>query len=382
MSTTLTKRQRGELQATNIGLRLLFDNTQARTSATIYLQWCVVKAIADYLRDKAMKYPMLFVTIMDPERREVRYVFDFTSSREVIQFHSPGTHTICATIIWGEKPKVARRWLLHKQLGRYKYALHDLLGKCDKKLRINVGFKRLGAARLPIDVPSEFFAPQLSARESNWINLLFTSLPPHSCSINRRRLFAYTVQPLIIVPWILLKMLWRFVIAFFFSVLCACRCDWSAIFHPFTQDYKDVWTDKDNNFSWIAWKADGRERWWGEWSLLFTPLIHVFLSGMTVWAMRIYGADVTFTNFGVAYVATIVAVAAFASLVVGAHFFFSRVGSWWEKSWQKLVARWQADCLEQLLCVNAPVRGLRPVGYTPRLLYQRVKAAYCRPVVS
>ena len=381
MSLNLSKHERKELQATNIGLQLLFDNRQTRSSATIFLQWCVAKPIADYFRDNKIRDAMLLIEVKRPDGNEVRHLFALTSENEVMQFHAPGTHTIKACIVWGVKLKAMRNALLGKRTGR-NITFSQFLGEYSVKRRQAIGLKRFGQAELSIEVPAEFFAPQLSARETWWINLMFPGMAQNSCSIRRRRMLAYTLQPPIIGIWVVMIALWRTFLAFFFGVLLAIRVDLEPIFHPFTQSFADIAIDKDNNTSWLLKRTDGTERAWGESALLFTPLIHVVLSVIALWILAGNDFKLTGTNFGIVYVSVIVAIVLVVLALAGINAIFSNFRSWWEKGWDRLAAWLVPDKWDRLLCSTTPAQGLRPIGYTPRLLYHRVVGAYCKPVAT
>jgi len=387
MSTTLSKRVRREMKLPNIGLQLLYDYTQTKSSATMYLQWCVAKPFLDFVRDNNIKNALVLVTIKNPEEHEVRYVFDLTSPRELIQFHASGTHTIRASVVWSKqhRAKKIRSWLLDKQCGQYRYSLNDLIGGHTNKRRHAMGLRRFGVAERTINVSADFFAPVLSARQEWWINLLFPTYAKNSCSIRRRRFIAYfpLLQPTAVAIWLVLMTLFRFGTAMFYGALCGLRCDWGAIVHPFTQSFVEVWHHKKNKTSWIGRRTDGTERAVGEGgAVLLAPLPHVILLGIATIVLAKNDYDFNFLNYVVAYFATVVFIVAIVAVFAGVATFFENVDDWWRKALDTFMAWWKPDRLEQLQCSAAPIQGLRPVGYTPRLLYQRVQAAYCKPVQS
>ncbi len=391
MSQAMRGSDRTLLQEENVGLQLLYDSDQARSSATIYLQWCIVKQIQDFLREQDARNPLLFVSVKDSKGRETRYLFDLDSEQELIQFRSPGQHTISAQIIWGVKSRLAKGLLLDGDEfdggTAYTMNLLWLLGEgksgrnipAKKQRATAIGMKRFGNAVLTIDVPAEFFAPELSSSEKWWLGLMWQGKIKHSCSIRRRRIFAYALQPVIILPWIGIKMFWRLVIAFTMGILLATRCNWGAIFRPFANDYKDVWEDHPGHFSWIAWKADGTERWYGDISILLTPMIHVVISVIALCIVTGNQWNLTLGNFELAYLIVIAAIACIVGFFVGCMTLSDRrdeVVEWFVSFFlsDKLTK------LDKLLCTRSPMNRMREVSYTPRLIYQRLKAAVCKPV--
>ncbi len=381
MSMKLSRYERKQLATTNVGVRLLFDNSQARSSATIFLQWCLAKPLADYFRDSRVRNPMLFVEVKNPAGIEQRYLFSLASPQEVMQFHAPGTHTIKARIVWGAKLKAMRNALLGKRRGNY-YTFEQFLGERSDKREFAIGLKCFGDAELALDVPAEFFAPQLSARKTWWINLMFPGIAQNSCSIRRRKWFAYSLQPPLVVLWALLSGIWRLLIGIFFGVLCGLRVDLKPIFHPFTQSFTEVYFDKENHTSWMWKRSDGTERTWGDAALLFTPIIHLVLSLISIWILAGNDLNITGGSFGITYVLVIVAVVLVVLVIAGINLVLSKWSNWWVSALERTSAWFMRDKWERLLCTTAPAQGLRAVGYTPRLLYQRVVGAYCKPVAT
>ena len=69
-------------------------------------------------------------------------------------------------------------------------------------------------AYLDVDVPSEVFANPPWKWEERWVNLFLDGKPTDQCSFRRRRIFAYTVQPIVFLTFYLIKIL-MFILAYF-----------------------------------------------------------------------------------------------------------------------------------------------------------------------
>ena len=111
-------------------------------------------------------------------------------------------------------------------------------------------------------------------------------------------------------------------------------------------------------------------------------LVQIVLTILTIWALAGFDYELSWPKFGLGYIVVIGAIVAFLSVMVGAAKVFENFGTWWENGLAKLSALVMPDKWERLLCSTTPAQGLRPVGYTPRLLYQRVIGAYCKPTAT
>ncbi len=381
MSKAMPKGVRKDLQQTNVGLRLLFDHTQAQSSAIIFLQWCVARPVIEYFRDNNIQDPFLFVQVFDPSGKETRHIFKLESPQEIIQFKSAGEHRIEATIIWGRTLKKIKENLFNQVTVQDEYKLVPIEFLLGKKRPHGIGLKRFGRATFSIDVPKEFFAPEMSAREAAWVNFFFSTAARDSCSIRRRRLFAYTLQPLLVAWWALFQGTIRFCIAFFFGFLLAMRCDWRAILHPFEQSFSEVWNDKMDNTSWLLRKAGTGEmrKYWGVRAFL-TPIFHVVLFGVAmVIILKTPGEEFDFLTLLIHYLAltllmtlVVVIVLAVIAICYGGFTLLEKM----------MANRPKKSNLEQILCDVSPTEGLRTNNFTPRLVYQAVKARFCQPVAG
>jgi len=139
-----------------------------------------------------------------------------------------------------------------------------------------------------------------------------------------------------------------------------------------------VYVNKVNHYSWLQRKADGTARAIGDWGFLLTPLIHVMLGGFALSFMHVDHIEITLFSFLLAYALAAVSVGAMVLIVIVLFATIENFGNWWDS----LVVSISPNKWDELLCSTAPAEGLRDVGYTPRLLYQRVVGAFCKPVAS
>lgn len=381
MSKTMPKGVRKDLQQTNAGLRLLFDHTQAQSSALIFLQWCVARPVIEYFRDNNIRDSFLLVQVFNPSGKETRHIFKLESPQEIIQFKTAGEHRIEATIVWGRTLKKIKENLFQQVTIQDEYKLIPIELLLGKKQLYGIGLKRFGIATFSIDVPKEFFAPEMSAREAAWVNFFFSTAARDSCSIRRRRLFAYTLQLPLLASWALFQGTLRSIIAFFFGFLLAMRCDWKAIFHPFEQSFTEVWNDKMDNTSWLLRKAGTGEMksYWGA-RIFLLPIFHAILSGIAIIIiLKTPGEELDFLTLLINYLALMLLVTLVVSIVVTIIAICYGGFTLLEKM---MASRPKKSNLEQILCDISPAEGLRTNNFTPRLIYQAVKARFCQPVAG
>lgn len=138
---------------------------------------------------------------------------------------------------------------------------------------------------IDIEIDDTFFAPEPSGWESWWVNLWFRSAPLDQCDFRRRRILAYTVQPLVIGVWIVLRTLLCLLGATFCWLFAVRGVSLKPIFKPFETDFQDTWADVGNweyDFDSVLFsRKDGERRtFWFIWGC-FTPIVFVVGAGIS-----------------------------------------------------------------------------------------------------
>jgi hypothetical protein len=420
----------------NTGLRFLFDEEQAQHSAQIKLQWCLDSGLTAYLRERNIKDPLLFISVTNPAGREKRYIVALWQMQELVQFHRAGTHKIYGRILWrfnNSLSEVRKSFLKKDDPYTFRWDIDQV-----KSL-----WNSIGNADLQIEVPSEFFAKELSASETWWLGLWLGELWDE-CNIRRRRLFAYTIQLLLVGIWVFLKCSVRVLVASFLSgVLLQRKVHWEVVLHPFDYRIVDVWgahypsrrewTDRIA-FSRILREKNGNERpYEGGWLWLLCPPLHILLlviaggvgwvtSGQPSLLATLEWYLILFAGLSAAAVLFVIAVILLAGMMTAISNMWGprkapvpkaprqqREPSYfelWLKEFGERVAHaltTQFDKLDVYLtekaeaktdrlysglqCDTAPTTGLRPlavmpigIARIPRILYQDIKARVCKPM--
>lgn len=356
-----------ELAEKNIGFRFLFNRDQVQSSAILFLQWCLAPQVVQRLKDATVTDAQVFVTVLSPNGRETRYVFPLTSPQELIEFHCPGIHTISGTVVFCTTQKgysskrigLAAKAFLRKS-SRYSYE-HDL-----KHAVYHGDCESFGEAYLPVEVADGFFAPPLSALEDWWVNLWFGEPAWDQCEIRRRRMIAYTVQPVLVSVWAVFVFFIRLVVAFGASVMeLRQNVPWSVLVHPFSANTADI-------------RDDSTERWKGRpFANLLKPINQLVIFAIVIVFMA-FVMSLTEWLPGMSFVFSYVIIMAVIMGVIV-------ISSWLEKLPQPELGQEDLDRLySDLFCTTVPPDGTlrakrRGLANNAVLLFHNFKASVCRP---
>src|ERR1700722_6345770 len=159
------------------------------TSGTIPVSWCLDKELLAYLAEEGNEDPTV-VLIVAPVQgyhpsKEVRKVIPMKDLMTYIDFRCPGENRIFGFISTFSKARTNS--FVRKQNGEWVTTVLTPEG--------NVCY--YDGSVLTVNVPSECFAKEPSAFEKRWVNFFFRDKAVDQCSFRKRRLLAYTVQPII-----------------------------------------------------------------------------------------------------------------------------------------------------------------------------------------
>ena len=204
---------------------------------TMQISWCVDEETLKTLSDMGCADPQV-VLIVAPEGRqyhsskEIRVVVPLQDLMAYITFRTAGPNHIFGFISTQTKRNAKNNYLA-REWGSYKHTIleydgsgwasgFDATGRRD--------YAQLSAEPLSVVVPTGVFAPEPPAWEKEWVNHFFGSRQSDQCNYRRRRLFAYSIQPLIIGA----DLLARFML-FLVSLLIVARgMSIKPLLHPLT----------------------------------------------------------------------------------------------------------------------------------------------------
>ncbi|MBI2475571.1 hypothetical protein HYV69_04090 [Candidatus Uhrbacteria bacterium] len=157
-----------------------------------------------------------------------------------------------------------------------------------------------------VNIDPEFFAPDPPAWLARWVNLWFEGKQKNECHFRRRMISAFSIQPPMILIWILLRAVCGVVYSLFLALIGWRWISLKPIFRPFAQDLKDI------NSNWSECSLKMAEGYWtiGRKSdksfdkypvflrILFTPFLWVFVGLVSYFLVyRFPGAGIMAAKF-------------------------------------------------------------------------------------
>lgn len=255
-------------------VKLFVESTNLH-SPVAAIRWCVDKNTINKLKELGKSNPyMLFVVARenDGEFKKVDHkVVPLDQAMEYLEFHSEGKHRIFGCLVWGGTKKELTRYLG----SFYHYngvELVDSEGNFHKPA--NYTHSDLNFGSVDVVVPDGYFAKEPAAWERWWVNLWYESKPVNQCHFRRRRLLAYSVQPPVILVYVLFKGL-VLLGQILLLTLCGIReTKYGAFLHPFTYglDWDCVPYEKSSVF---VKDSSGNDR--HPIFFLFMPMVQIVL---------------------------------------------------------------------------------------------------------
>ena len=207
------------------------------TSGSIAVTWCVTAETLDLLAKRKVYDPQIVICV-SPEgenynlRKEYRKVVSLKDLMAYVEFRVPGKNKITAVVSYLDHKRAKNRYLT-KDRGEFDTHILDCDGE-EYASWLTEQNDRNETLSEPIivNVPQECFAPEPPAWEKTWVNHFFRSKPEDQCNYRRRRLFAYGVQPFIILVSLVARLVLLLVATLFGSR------NWSLkyLLHPLTYD--------------------------------------------------------------------------------------------------------------------------------------------------
>lgn len=179
------------------------------STGSVAIGWCVSKETLDALHTLGNKTPHVVLVLApagdayDPSK-EIRKIVPLKDLVAYMDFNRSGEMKIWGFIAKDSTSKYVKdRWL--SQSGS-EYAYSVLLNSgSDYRL----AYEKDGlefADPISVIIPEQAFAAPPAEWEKNWVNHFFSKKPQDQCSFRRRRLLAYTLQPLVFMGDLIAKM--------------------------------------------------------------------------------------------------------------------------------------------------------------------------------
>lgn len=234
------------------GLQLAVEQDSVN-NAVVKMRWCIDPATLNELKKRKAKNPHLLIIVWNNERRrEVRTLVPLDRMMHYLQLRYPGENAILATIVWNESGKYGELWeavfsrssfgygwvFVTRQGGRAFFREHF-----DTHYHLDATSHALARAEVKVVVEKEFFAKEPPAWLKAWVNFWFEGQPRDECHFRKRAIVAFTIQPLVVVPYYLIKSAVCFLVALFFVSLTARKINFRPIIEPWQHNPRDVYED-------------------------------------------------------------------------------------------------------------------------------------------
>jgi len=199
------------------------------TSGSIAVAWCVDEETIKLLSEENVLEPQVVIVVVPTAnyhpRREYRKVVPLQDLMTYLEFRSSGENQIWAFISPKDK-KAVRNEFLTKESGQYKTDILDIDGKewglnfagkyvtaADGVTQDYVRSPKFPAEPVTVNVPTGVFAKEPAKWEKIWVNHWFRDKAIDQCDYRRRRLLAYTLQPIVMLLDVLVYRLLLAIIA-------------------------------------------------------------------------------------------------------------------------------------------------------------------------
>lgn len=249
----------------------LVASTEETNSTSIPIRWCVDRETRAKLQEKEALNPHLFLVVARESYEVARRLVPIDQTMEYIDFKRPGNHRIFAKVVWNSHGNTR---ILEKRIFGGKVTDGDesrefreagVLDGEDIYLpshdKYNGKFTLCSldeTASIEVNVAKEFFASPPSKFEKFWVNFWFERTASNQCQFRRRRMLAYTIQPLVVLSYLLCKTIVRGVIALFL-LLCGFRgVNLRPLIHPWAMDNNDIWWNMRRSV--FTATKDGKDR--------------------------------------------------------------------------------------------------------------------------
>lgn len=191
------------------------------TTGSIAVSWSLNKEALELLAEKDIKDPWVVLCIeptgSNDSSKEIRKLVPVQDLIAYLEFRVPGANNICGFIVASEKHGekfIFRSSNFNKTydiniINSYEKIYHrssDIYTNCQNYSDNNCCI-RLVAPFLKVEIPVEAFANEPSEWEKIWINYFIPYRFVNQCNLRRRRLFAYTFQPIILLFDVLFRLL-------------------------------------------------------------------------------------------------------------------------------------------------------------------------------
>ncbi len=303
--------------------------------------------------------------------REARKIVPLGDLMTYVDFKCSGDNRLFGILLYNGSPKTWKTEYLSKRRGSWETSVLDGDGE-----KPHPRFD--GGTVIDVTLPKEVFAKAPPAWEKKWVYAMWSTPAMDQCEYRKRRLFAYTVQPIIMGAFIAIVGAFAYIGAIIMALgvpLFGLRgFRWKRLLWPFADSLDSLRDFYDHEVSSVFIRDDGT--WKG---FILLPLMPVF-------PLVAFGALLTFTKFSTATAAglSLLGAVALAGIVLGLGIAFTAVLTAAIKAFEARKKTQRPGYLDDplLLAGRTKPRALRDIPHrrrSIRLLFLDLKAKVCRP---
>lgn len=232
-------------------------------SPTVPVRWCLDKDFLGGLdlQEREELFVLLAVRRKDggSSDNEQRDIVPANLLERYLVFRQPGEYAVMGMLLKSRSYQDDRGFYSAKAVLWNKYGSEDSHWKLSGIHWRGDGEPVWGSSQpnsvgdpsfLIVDVPANCFAPEPAAWEKKWVNLLLKNPLVDQCAFRRRRLFAYTLQPLYLATKLTLGMACRWLAAIVSLLFGIWDLNFAPLIHPFRYGFMEIWewVDTSDNF--------------------------------------------------------------------------------------------------------------------------------------
>jgi hypothetical protein len=259
-----------------------------KASPGLEMTWCLSPEFLQRLGEELIFNPFLLILVKRDGFDIEQKLVPLKQGGTRLEFYESGEFTIYTTIV--------RADVEHDRAGQF--SAFEYIEPIIKSGSSFLGYGRpdikkigksgynLGCVAFPVvsdfdeykvNIDQEFFAPAPPAWLSWWVNLWFESKQKNECHFRRRMITAFTIQPPMILLWILLRAVCGVVFALTLALIGWRWISLVPILRPFALDLKNI------NANWASHSIGMAEGYWtigrksGEQFKKFPVLLRILL---------------------------------------------------------------------------------------------------------
>lgn len=218
-------------------LKIFIDDKDV-TSGSIPLSWCLDEEAINYYLEKKCPNPYIVICVIpvSSSSKEKRFIAPIKDLMMYIPFSTKGKNKIFALVCSSKSQ--AQSLVRRSEYNEYyresiAYIADD--GSCGYNTYITESFLNT-AESLEVEVPAECFAPEPPEWEQAWVNNWFQYKPKDQCEYRRRRIFAYTLQPIAFA----VNMIFRIVVTLIALFVGSRNTTLQPLLHPLSNGIETV----------------------------------------------------------------------------------------------------------------------------------------------